>query len=611
MTAGSGAIPKQKSLLWVMLFLAAFTALILMASLSKPQLTESQLSVSEVLCRAEINGRMEADTRTLRLPFISGVILDAVDRVYHCHFELSLSDAEARSAVLMVPSYSDTIALHVNGRYVATTEVNRLRTLRFVTSPAYFPLQGLVHEGPNRFEFVVSSGFGRTVVLDSLYLGTEAKLRPIYNGRWFMTAVLPTMVAGAALAFAMLFGAIWWTRRDEAAYGWLALLLLLTGLHGSTIIPDFLPHTGNRSNWTLTVVWEGTANLLFVRRLLGCPKRNWEWLVFLPPLIVTILTLFVVRPSVLLLALPMGSATFIGFVLAATALLARESVKGNREALVILLAELTVLGFAIHDVLVTGHVLSSAIFFSRSAAAVFLLAPVLLMFRRLSHALVELDHTADTLRLRVAEVEHELRTTYEELRARREAALIGQERVRMMRDLHDGMGGEVATMLALAERPDPDTHEIAGHARAALADMRLIIASLEDYGGDLTLALGAWRERMEPQVRAAGMRLVWDIDDLPPPNNFSPPQILDLLRLLQEAVTNAVRHSGGTIVRVEGRMVDGAICLTVSDDGEGQGESKPGTGKGLASMKARADRLGSLLDVAFSPQGSRVSIRLP
>src|SRR3546814_3575473 len=73
----------------------------------------------------------------------------------------------------------------------------------------------------------------------------------------------------------------------------------------------------------------------------------------------------------------------------------------------------------------------------------------------------ELDITAVALSVRVAEAEAELRATYDELRARREAEAINRERARLMRDLHDGIGGELASMLALADAPAPRTQEIA------------------------------------------------------------------------------------------------------------------------------------------------------
>ena len=65
-----------------------------------------------------------------------------------------------------------------------------------------------------------------------------------------------------------------------------------------------------------------------------------------------------------------------------------------------------------------------------------------------------------------------------------------------MRDLHDGLGGQLVSIVALSER------EGGGDAaRAALKDLRVVIDSMDDIGGDLMLALGSWRERAAAQLR--------------------------------------------------------------------------------------------------------------
>src|SRR3546814_16240735 len=121
---------------------------------------------------------------------------------------------------------------------------------------------------------------------------------------------------------------------------------------------------------------------------------------------------------------------------------------------------------------------------------------------------------------------------------------MNRERALLMLDLHDGMGGERASMLALADAPAPRTQEIARHARAALTDMRLIVGSLADYGGNLSLALVAWRERAAPPLRAAGPRLVWSVDDVPPLEKFGAARVLAVLRTVPAAATNQRKQAG-------------------------------------------------------------------
>lgn len=593
----------------------ALSFLILFASLSEPESGASEFSITQIDCRIAADGRPGGQDQVIALPHSSGTGLGSLERDYRCAFDLSLTADEIRTGALLIPAYADRLEFRLNGRYVADPSINRLRNLRFVSLPAYFSISQLAQAGKNHFELQVSSRVGRNVLLDRIYIGSQAHLYPVFKWRWFLVSVLPTMESGAALGFGVLFGVIWWSRRQDAAYGWLAVLLLVTATYGSTIVPDFLPLRENRSIWSLASIWEITANLFFVRRLLGLPKWRNEWLLFFPPLLLTPASMLVPDGMAQGILLPAIAVFFLYFLLAIW-FLGAAVYRRNLEVFPILLTELAMLAFCVRDILVTANFVPSAIYYGRSAMMIFLLSPVLLMFRRFSQALTELDRNAESMRQRVSEVEAALHKSYEELRERREAALIGAERARLMRDLHDGMGGEVATMLALAEAEKPDGGIIADHARAALTDMRLIVSSLEDYGGELSMALGAWRERVEPQVRAAGFRLGWDVKDLPCSERIGPAQILDVLRILQEAVTNAVRHSGGTRLWLVADQIDNWATITVSDDGSGMaraagtGAASRLDGKGLLSMRQRADRLHGELSVDSTAQGVRVTLRL-
>lgn len=589
---------------------AVLAALAIACVLSFQYDDPAQHYVDHMRCRLTTDRTAGPAAFQIRLPYTSGSDLRAVDRQLDCSADLVLSGPELATTALLIPAYAEAIELSVNGQHQVSGEIRSLRNVRYSTLPALFPLQKSARAGTNRIDLRVSAKFGRDVVLDRIRVGPYAQLRPIFSSRWLLAATLPTMASGATLALALVFGAIWYNRRKESAYGWLALLLLIEGLQGSVLIPDFLPPT-DRAFWALTTLWASGANLLFVRRLFDLPNRRSERLIFVPPLVITLFMAIAPRAFVLLVVLPGSVGIFALYVIYAVVVLGRAGLRGNREAQFFLLVEVLVMGIALHDLLVSAHIIVQARFFSHSASSIFLLAPVMMMIRRKTQAMNELDQTAETLRLKVIEVERELRHTYETVREQREALLIGQERSRMMRDLHDGMSGDIVSMMALAERPDPDVAQIARHARNALADMRLIISSLEDYGGDLSLALGFWRERMEPQVRAAGIQLEWYIGDLPPQYWLSPSHVLDILRILQEAVTNAVRHSGASSIQVNCRIEAEAIHATISDDGDRNNGAEPSSGRGIANMKARAARLGARFDIAMSSAGTRVSLALP
>jgi hypothetical protein len=141
----------------------------------------------------------------------------------------------------------------------------------------------------------------------------------------------------------------------------------------------------------------------------------------------------------------------------------------------------------------------------------------------------DLDNMTVALNLRVKEVEEQLSATYEELRQRREVEVIERD----ARGLCGGIDGNLASILALADIERPSPKDIARHARAALTDMRMIISSLEDYGGDL--AFGTWQKPSGSQFRAFNLTLVWQVPDMPPLTGMGPAHVLDILRIVQEA----------------------------------------------------------------------------
>jgi signal transduction histidine kinase len=247
---------------------------------------------------------------------------------------------------------------------------------------------------------------------------------------------------------------------------------------------------------------------------------------------------------------------------------------------------------------------------ARPGLLVLLVAMVTLMINRFTGAMTELDRGAETLKIRTKQMEVQLRLADEQLREEREFVILARERARLMRDLHDGLGGEMVAVLALAERDGSKVTEIAYHARAALADMRLIIASLEDYGGDLAMALGTWKERAEPQIRATGMTLHWELGKSDLSIGFGPAHILDIFRIFQEALTNVIQHSNATNITVGSRLANDQLFLTFIDDGKGI-SADSAAGRGLVNMRFRALELGGEFTIEASGRGTTIVLRLP
>ncbi len=202
---------------------------------------------------------------------------------------------------------------------------------------------------------------------------------------------------------------------------------------------------------------------------------------------------------------------------------------------------------------------------------------------------------------------------------------IAEERVRIAREMHDGMAQILAYVNAKAQavqahlargRYDEAARQLdqlADAAREVYTDAREGINALRTELGpglDFRQALEQYLERWQSQSGIAGRLKVEGELQLPATVE------LQLLRILQEALANARKHSGAQNVEVALRQHDGRVFASVVDDGSGfdpAGLKRSGFPRfGLAIMRERAESIDGRLDVSSQPGGgTQVRIEIP
>jgi signal transduction histidine kinase len=208
-----------------------------------------------------------------------------------------------------------------------------------------------------------------------------------------------------------------------------------------------------------------------------------------------------------------------------------------------------------------------------------------------------------------------LQAQFERVRELERRQAIADERERLMRDMHDGVGGHLVSMLAMIEAgagaPERRPSELATAVRDALDDMRLMIDSLEPVDDDLNAVLAMFHDRLAPRLRAAGVTLHWDVELLPQVRGLTPARVLHVLRILQEAVTNAVRHGRCKTLWLTAAHEACVVRLALRDDGCGFDAQVPAEGRGLKNMRRRAELAGGVISVASAPaRGTDVELTL-
>lgn len=182
------------------------------------------------------------------------------------------------------------------------------------------------------------------------------------------------------------------------------------------------------------------------------------------------------------------------------------------------------------------------------------------------------------------------------------------ERQRILLDLHDGIGGQLVSMLAYLDNQPGSDPVLHGGLETALSDLGLMMDSLENTESVTTL-LGSLRDRIEPMLGRHGLRFDWQILDDPVRAAGGPTMNLMLLRIVQEAITNVVKHAGASVIRLEcdahhiavidnGRgFGHGTADSRGTGHGHGQGEVAE-TGRGLKNMRRRAAEIGAAFSIS-------------
>jgi signal transduction histidine kinase len=250
------------------------------------------------------------------------------------------------------------------------------------------------------------------------------------------------------------------------------------------------------------------------------------------------------------------------------------------------------------------------------AAGDFVFTPVLFAIAWLAgFALRERAQAADAAEARATQAERERET------AARIA--VAEERARIARELHDIVAHTVSVMVlqvgavrhklpeALADEADA-LRGVEQTGRASLAEMRRLLGALRREGDDLELApqpgLGGLDALLE-EIGRAGLPVRLHVDGQPVPV----PQAIDLsaYRIVQEGLTNALKHAHASQADVTVRYGPDELQIDVRDNGEGDGRSD-GLGYGLIGVRERVKIYGGEMTTGTATGGGFIlSTRLP
>jgi signal transduction histidine kinase len=210
--------------------------------------------------------------------------------------------------------------------------------------------------------------------------------------------------------------------------------------------------------------------------------------------------------------------------------------------------------------------------------------------------------------------------------AEENSARLERERLRIAREIHDGISSEFTGIICYSEKGetlaanggDGEVKDllarIAGSARRGIQELRAVIWALNPERQTLGYLAAYAKTRVADLLEAAGIRVAFNEiapgDDVP----VRPHIALAAHRIVQELSHNTVKHSGAGAVRIAFRMDDAWLELEYSDDGKGFDVEAAlrGNGNGLKNIKKRMEEAGGSIRFESSPgAGFAVRARLP
>lgn len=200
-----------------------------------------------------------------------------------------------------------------------------------------------------------------------------------------------------------------------------------------------------------------------------------------------------------------------------------------------------------------------------------------------------------------------MRLRQSEIRAIRQLA---DERQRLLADMHDTVAGRLTVLLQQVNQRSVQDERLIQTLQESLRDLRAAMDSLDErVSTDFGRALRQLEVMNRSVFDSAGVELVWQAPDRLP--THSAEIVLHIVRIVQEALTNALRHSGATKVSVDVSLTrDGAIVV-VADNGTGLPDGHK-DGRGLAIQRRRAEQAGLKLRVSTNNDvGTKVRLEIP
>ena len=459
--------------------------------------------------------------------------------------------------------------------------------------------------------------------ISDVYVGPTEELRPTFTARWLVSEQLLTIANWAVVALCLPFVLIWLRDpQNSHTYGLFtagALGFALRNFHRQ-IDPDLLAGPLWQPLISASLGWVALAEWLFLMRYVHIRMPRFERGMLLFVTVGTIV-LFIVPTSLFasIDALAWRLPIFLSGIFCVTVFAAISFRRPTLPRVLVAAGMFAQIAPALHDLLwLMGYIpFSAAQWFPLSFPSLFVVMGLVLAddIATTRRALREANFD---LERKVTAARSELNQMYERQREQDSERFKLEERGRLMREMHDGVGTHLSLLLSGLQRGKLKDDEVRDAVQMSMDELRLLLDARSPSTETVVEAISNLRHRLEPRLQLAGANTSWEVADGAENATLSAEATLHVLRMVQECATNAVRHGKANHIhyRIFFREAPAApdLCIEISDNGCGPDAASPstkGNGTGLDNIRTRARALGGRFELVRIGTRTVATITLP
>ena len=505
--------------------------------------------------------------------------------------------------------------IHDGGRFAEPVTRNCHRP-QLVPVPA-----ALLQAGPNTLDLRVLgyalnevSSRQRAGGLSAVEFGPYELMAAHHARRLVFAVRLPEVMSGALVLMGSFMFVMGWFNRAQSYLAYFGALMVGWSLLLARLWVSALP----ASNWAVELALASLLSfitLASVQFLMRYAERRLHWLNIALPLqcVLMPLTLWAAGPARLYTTAGLWKVLLTAQIVTAAVFYLAEARRQHSRQFWSMSALLGVLGLSLGVGFATQALALDARigYVAELVPALGFLALGLRLVQQYGRAFQTAEQNRAELEVRIREATAQIERNFTQLSELKVEQVTDRERKRIAADLHDDLGAKLLTIVHTS-----DSERISTLAREALEEMRLSVRGLTGKPVKLIDALGDWRAEVVSRLTQSGVQGEWSAphdDDVP--QTLSSRAYVQTTRILREAVSNIIKHSGASQCSVRCVIAHGDFQLVIQDNGKGipvELDGRLDKGHGMASMKGRAKQLQGQCLVESGPgYGTVIRLTLP